>query len=127
MVSWSTDSHVALAGIHFYDEKGDWYCGDNGIPASGRATTPFRGQKGQVYEGGIRVPGIIEWPERIPEPRVTDVNAVTSDMLPTVCDVVGQPLPDRPLDGISLKALIDGEMTERPKRHLGPPYYFKLM
>ncbi len=92
-----------------------WYCGDNGVPSSGRATTPFRGQKGLVYEGGLRVPGIIEWPERIPEPRVTDVNAVTSDILPTICDLVGRPLPDRPLDGISLKALIDGEMTERPE------------
>jgi arylsulfatase A-like enzyme len=91
-----------------------WYCGDNGIPASGRATTPFRGQKGQVYEGGIRVPGTIEWPARIREPRVTKVNAVTSDILPTICDLVGQPLPDRPLDGISLRPLIDGELTERP-------------
>ncbi|MCH5376343.1 MAG: sulfatase-like hydrolase/transferase, partial [Planctomycetes bacterium] len=91
-----------------------WYCGDNGIPASGRITTPFRGQKGNVYEGGIRVPGIIEWPARIRQPRVTDVNAVTSDMLPTICDVVGLPLPNRPLDGISLKPLIDGAMTERP-------------
>ena len=96
-----------------------WYCGDNGVPGSGRVTTPFRGQKGLVYEGGIRVPGIIEWPERIPEPRVTDVNAVTSDMLPTICELVGLPLPDRPLDGISLKDLIDGEMTERPS-----PIYF---
>ena len=91
-----------------------WYCGDNGIPVSGRATTPFRGQKGQVYEGGIRVPGTIEWPARIREPRVTKVNAVTSDILPTICDLVGQPLPDRPLDGISLRPLIDGELTERP-------------
>jgi arylsulfatase A-like enzyme len=91
-----------------------WYCGDNGIPPSGRATTPFRGQKGQVYEGGIRVPGIIEWPERIPQPRASVVNAVTSDVLPTLCDLVGEPLPDRPLDGVSLKPLIDGEMTERP-------------
>ena len=62
----------------------------------------------------MRVPGIIEWPERIPEPRVTSVNAVTSDMLLTLCDLAGEPLPDRPLDGISLKALIDGDMTERP-------------
>ncbi len=93
-----------------------WYCGDNGIPSSGgRLATPFRGQKGRVYEGGVRVPGVIEWPERIPDPRVSDVNAVTSDMLPTICELVGQPLPDRPLDGISLKALIDGEMTERPE------------
>ena len=78
-------------------------------------TTPLRGQKGRVYEGGVRVPGVIEWPERIPEPRVTDVNAVTSDMLPTICDLVGQPIPDRPLDGISLKPLIDGGMSERPE------------
>ncbi len=92
-----------------------WYCGDNGVPSSGRVTTPFRGQKGLMYEGGVRVPGIIEWPERIPEPRVTGVNAVTSDMLPTICDLVGQPLPDRPLDGISLKPLFDGEMTQRPR------------
>jgi arylsulfatase A-like enzyme len=77
-------------------------------------TTPFRGMKGQVYGGGIRVPGIIEWPRRIPRPRVTDVNAVTSDMLPTICDLLGLPLPERPLDGISLKPLINGEMTKRP-------------
>jgi arylsulfatase A-like enzyme len=90
-----------------------WYCGDNGVPTSGRVTTPFRGQKGQLYEGGIRVPGIIEWPERITKPRVSDVNAVTSDMLPTICDLLGQPLPRRPLDGISLKSLINGEAKER--------------
>ncbi|MDP6554589.1 MAG: sulfatase-like hydrolase/transferase [Pirellulaceae bacterium] len=91
-----------------------WYCGDNGVPSSGRLATPFRGQKGLLYEGGVRVPGIIEWPARIPKPRVTDVSAVTSDILPTICDLVGQPLPDRPLDGISLKPLIDGQMAQRP-------------
>ena len=41
-----------------------WYCGDNGVPPEGRLTTPYRGAKGQVYEGGVRVPGIIEWPAR---------------------------------------------------------------
>jgi arylsulfatase A-like enzyme len=91
-----------------------WYCGDNGTPSSGLVASPFRGQKGQVYEGGIRVPGIIEWPARIPTPRVSDVNAVTSDMLPTLCDLTGQPVGERPLDGISLKPLIDGQMTTRP-------------
>ncbi|MCK5461835.1 MAG: hypothetical protein KAI95_02425, partial [Bacteroidales bacterium] len=39
---------------------------------------------------------------------------VTSDMLPTICELVGQPLPDHPLDGISLKSVIDGQMKERP-------------
>jgi arylsulfatase A-like enzyme len=91
-----------------------WYCGDNGVPSSGRITTPFRGQKGTMYEGGVRVPGIIEWPARIRKPSVSNVISVTSDMLPTLCELADQPLPDRPLDGISLKALIDSEMQERP-------------
>jgi arylsulfatase A-like enzyme len=91
-----------------------WYCGDNGTPGDGIVTSPFRGQKGTMYEGGIRVPGIIEWPGRISSPLVSDVNAVTSDMLPTICELIGQPLPDIPMDGISLKPLIDGQMKERP-------------
>jgi arylsulfatase A-like enzyme len=90
-----------------------WYCGDNGIPAEAAATTPFRGVKGQVYEGGVRVPGVIEWPGQIRQPRASDVNTVTSDILPTLCQLAGQALPNRPLDGVSLVPLIDGAMHER--------------
>ncbi len=93
-----------------------WYCGDNGTPPSGVGPyAPLRGRKGQFFEGGIRVPGIIEWPARIREGRVSTVPAVTSDMLPTACALAGVPLPDRPLDGIDLVALIDGTLTQRPK------------
>ncbi len=91
-----------------------WYCGDNGTPQEAVATVPFRGQKGTIYEGGIRVPGVIEWPAKIPQPRVSAVNTVTSDILPTLCALAGQPLPRRTLDGISLKPLLDGRMMERP-------------
>lgn len=91
-----------------------WYCGDNGVPSSGVAAMTLRGQKATMYEGGIRVPGLIEWPARIPKPMASPVNSVTSDILPTLCDLAGQPLPDRPLDGISLVPLFDGKMTERP-------------
>ncbi|MEO1980643.1 MAG: sulfatase-like hydrolase/transferase, partial [Fuerstiella sp.] len=91
-----------------------WYCGDNGTPGDGIVTSPFRGQKGTMYEGGIRVPGIIEWPEQISQPRRSAVNTVTSDMLPTICELLDVPLPERPLDGVSLKPLIDGSMRERP-------------
>jgi arylsulfatase A-like enzyme len=68
-----------------------------------------------MYEGGIRVPAVIEWPARIPEPRVSETIAVTTDILPTLCDLLDLPLPDRPIDGISLVPLLDGEMTERPE------------
>lgn len=91
-----------------------WYCGDNGTPSSGLADSPHRGLKGKMYEGGIRVPGVIEWPARISEPRVSSLNAVTSDILPTLCSLTGQPLPGRPLDGINLEPLLNGEMTRRP-------------
>ncbi len=90
------------------------YCGDNGTPQEAVATVPFRAHKGSIYEGGMRVPGVLEWPAQFPRPRTTDVNVVTSDLLPTLCDLAGQPLPRRPLDGISLRPLFAGTMTARP-------------
>ena len=42
------------------------------------------------------------------------LRASTSDLLPTVCAITGQPLPDRPLDGLDLIPLIDGRVEERP-------------
>ncbi len=90
-----------------------FYCGDNGTSADAVRDSPHRGMKGQIYEGGTRVPGLIEWPARIPQPRASTVRASTSDLLPTLCAITGQPLPDRPLDGIDLTPLIDGQMTER--------------
>lgn len=103
---------LAAAGLR--DNTMLWYCGDNGTPGDGIVTSPLRGQKGNLYEGGIRVPGIIEWPARIDEPLVSDVNAVTSDMLQTLCSLIGVPLPKRPLDGIDLTGVIDGQMNQRP-------------
>ncbi len=97
-----------------------WYCSDNGPEGPGGPKSPgsamtLRGRKRSLFEGGVRVPGILEWPARIKAGRVTDVPAVTSDYLPTTLDVLGMKMPDdRPLDGISLVPLIDGQMRERP-------------
>lgn len=91
-----------------------FYCGDNGTSPESALGEPHRGAKGQVYEGGTLVPGLIEWPARIPKPRRNPIQASTSDLLPTLCAIVGQPLPDRPLDGIDLTPAIDGKLTDRP-------------
>lgn len=104
--------HLTTAGLR--QNTLLWYCGDNGTPQEANATVPYRGQKGEIYEGGMRVAGVIEWPAHISQPRASDMNTVTSDILPTLCDLAGQPLPKRPLDGITLKPLLDGKMTERP-------------
>ncbi len=90
-----------------------WYCGDNGTPSSGLVVSPFRGQKGQMYEGGTRVPSVIEWPARIPAPVQSSARTVTSDILPTLCDLTRQPLPDRPLDGASLLSVFEGKPLRR--------------
>ncbi|MBK8505389.1 MAG: sulfatase-like hydrolase/transferase [Saprospiraceae bacterium] len=94
-----------------------WYCGDNGTPPSAARTgMTLRGEKGMMYEGGIRVPAVIEWPSQIKEARVSSINSVTTDILPTICALTNQPLPIRPLDGINLvPALLDTiEKRESP-------------
>ncbi|UCG59576.1 MAG: sulfatase-like hydrolase/transferase [Phycisphaerales bacterium] len=92
-----------------------WYCSDNGIPRQMRPTADLRGSKGNLYEGGIRVPAIIEWPALVREPKVTKIPCVTSDIMPTILDLIGLKAPNRPLDGISLRRLIEGNMSERPQ------------
>lgn len=90
-----------------------FYCGDNGTSPESALGLPHRGAKGEVYEGGTLVPGLIEWPTRIAKPRVSSIRASTNDLLPTLAAIVGQPLPARPLDGIDLATVFDGTMTTR--------------
>ncbi|TKG97483.1 N-acetylgalactosamine 6-sulfate sulfatase [Puteibacter caeruleilacunae] len=79
----------------------------------------LRGRKRSLYEGGIRVPGIIEWPEKIKEARVCDMPAVTSDYFSTFCDLLGYKVKDnRPYDGESLLPLIEKGKSKR-KHNIG--------
>jgi len=105
-------NHLATRGLR--DNTLLFYCGDNGTSPDAALGFPHRGKKGEIYEGGVLVPGLIEWPARIPKPRRTAFRACTSDLLPTLCAITGQPLPDRPLDGISLLPVFDGQLSERP-------------
>lgn len=64
---------------------------------------PFVGEKGDLEEGGIRVPLIIRWPGAIPGGRVTDVPVVTMDLTASLLDAAGvAPHADHPLDGQTL-------------------------
>lgn len=91
-----------------------WYCGDNGTPRSaGHTGMQLREDKGTVYEGGIRVPGVLEWPAMVDIAKVNKNVSVTSDILPTLAEITKQPLPDRPLDGISLVPFFRNPEKER--------------
>jgi arylsulfatase A-like enzyme len=97
-----------------------WFNSDNGISV-GKESDSFnggwRGKKGEIFEGGLLVPGIVEWPSIIKSPRTSAVPCVTSDIFPTILDLLGlhSPDPPRPLDGMSLRELIvDGTMIARP-------------
>ncbi|BCX47486.1 N-acetylgalactosamine-6-sulfatase [Haloferula helveola] len=105
----------ALDELGIRDNTVLWYTSDNGgLPGLGDMG-PFRGNKGQVLEGGLLVPAILEWPARIPKPRQTSVRCNTSDLFPTLLDIVGSnPPAGVPLDGTSLVPLIDGKLDRRP-------------
>ena len=95
-----------------------FFTSDNG-PARTRyhragSVGPLRGFKGQLWEGGIRVPGILSWPGRIQPGTVSDQPVSLLDVLPTLCELAGVPLPEnRHLDGASLVPLLDGQSIQR--------------
>ena len=93
-----------------------WFTSDNGgLPKIEPSTVgKLRGFKGSVYEGGLRVPGIIEWPDGI-KPRVTEYPACSMDIFPTIAEIVGLPAESRllPQDGTSLKPLFEKEIGKR--------------
>lgn len=97
-----------------------WYCSDNGgLKLDPDAVGHLKGHKGSMHEGGIRVPGIIEWPSRI-KPTVTDFPASTMDIMPTIVDLLDLPKKSQLAvrDGESLVELFDGGTP--PRTHAIP-------
>ena len=91
------------------------FISDNGPHREGGADPVFfkssgglRGIKRDLYEGGIRVPMIAQWPGTIPEGRVSDHAWAHWDILPTLADVAGAPIPPG-LDGLPMTRALRGE------------------
>ncbi len=85
--------------------------GHSGVGSAG----PFRGRKRSLYEGGIRVPGIIRWPGKVPAGKIDDTSVVAGvDWLPTVCRFAGIEVPpDHKLDGENVSDVFLG--SPRPR------------
>jgi arylsulfatase A len=75
---------------------------------------PLRDKKGYVADGGIRVPGIIRWPNQTRPGSVSDTPIIGTDILPTFCEIADIQVPqDRALDGTSILPLLNGAPIER--------------
>ena len=97
-----------------------FFTSDNG-PAITRyhpygSTGPLRAKKGHVYDGGIRVPGILRWPDRAKPGSVSDEPISGVDLLPTLAEITGVLVPDdRAIDGASFLPAVDGRPISRSK------------
>jgi arylsulfatase A-like enzyme len=82
------------------------FTSDNGgLDNNGRPTenAPLRSGKGFPYEGGIRVPFLVQWPGVIPAGKLSNTPVCSIDIFPTILEAAGVPLPnDRAIDGLSL-------------------------
>ncbi len=94
------------------------YTSDNGGAMNvGAHNGPLRGQKGEMYEGGIRVPTCAMWPGHISEGYVTDQVALLMDLFPTVCEVAGASIPEG-IEGRSIWQTLQGEQQDFSERIL---------
>lgn len=77
------------------------------------SSAPFFGRKWTVFEGGIRVPAIVRWPNRIPAGSVSDQVGITMDLTASILAVTGAPVPaEARLEGVNLFPIWEGRAPE---------------
>ena len=94
--------------------------GPEGTTVTGRTqgiTKGLRGRKRSLYEGGIRVPGIMEWPGMVSSGSILNAPCFTSDYFPTIASILNIDIAkyDRPYDGVNLLPLVNGTVERREK------------
>lgn len=101
--------------VIFTSDNGPWLnYGDH----AGLAT-PLREGKGTMYEGGCRVPTLMQWPGVIPEGTTCDQMVSSIDIFPTIAERIGAPLPNRKIDGVDILPVL-----KNPKAKLDRKYFF---
>ena len=96
--------------IFFTSDNGPWFEGSAG---------PFRGRKGQSYEGGFHVPMIARWPGRIPAGTECGVPMMNIDLYPTILSAAGVKAPkDRIVDGRNILPVLAGQKMKSPHEAL---------
>ena len=98
-VFFTSDNGPAITAMHPHGSSG-----------------PLRDKKGSIHDGGIRVPGVVQWPGHHEAGAVSGVPISGVDVLPTLCELAGIDVPsDRELDGASFLPALSGEPIDRRK------------
>jgi len=83
------------------------FTSDHGANGNGGSNGPFRGSKGSLWEGGVRIPCLLHWPGTIPEASVSSALTVNIDLLPTIAAVADiDPPTDRTIDGVDCSEML---------------------
>lgn len=93
-----------------------WFCSDNGPSYihNYNSSGGLRGKKAELYEGGVRVPAMLEWPQKITSPFTSKLPVSTSDFYPTLLSVCGIEMENQPvLDGADVSASILAKEEKR--------------
>lgn len=90
-----------------------FFVSDNGGPAiNGSLNTPLSGQKATTWEGGIRVPYLVQWKAKLPAGKTYDHPVIQLDILPTALAAAGVEVkPDGKLDGVNLLPHLLGQKS----------------
>lgn len=98
-----------------------FFISDNGGPTRELTSSnlPLRGGKGQVYEGGIRVPFLMQWKGKLPAGHVYRKPVISIDVFATAAAAANAPIPiTRQIDGVDLMPILTRESTDRPHEML---------
>ncbi|HKJ90372.1 MAG TPA: sulfatase-like hydrolase/transferase, partial [Oceanipulchritudo sp.] len=96
------------------------FLSDNGGATNNASNnTPLRGYKGDLFEGGIRVPFAMQWKGTVPPGRDFDHPVLSLDILGTIAALAKAEIPaERPLDGVNLVPFLTGKAEGPPHRTL---------
>lgn len=104
-----------------FDNTLVFFVSDNGgpTPANGACNDPLDGNKGEVKEGGIRVPFFVQWPDRLPAGTTRNAPVIALDILPTAVAAAGGTIaPESKLDGVNLLPYLRGDEVRPPHDRL---------
>jgi len=98
IIYYQSDNGPSRESRNYLDSRNDYYYGGS--------AGAFKGHKFSLFEGGIRVPGIISWPKVIPAGQVIDEPVHAMDIFPTLLNAVGGDTSKYTLDGLDIMPVL---------------------